>query len=181
MADYNAVEVQKASLQAAQAHWNEESAHFDVTSYLSIYDTNATKWYNPPPGTNISSDALTPPHELYALVTATNQGRFSGGIKEIGFYKDKGQQVPLSSINCFDSTKPTTKDCPLPLEMGVAASMQFYLPIGEFIKTDFQCNDYLKQGIRFYVKALDGTSYDSDSHGAVSSSSYCPTVAPKQP
>lgn len=71
-------------------------------------------------------------------------------------------------------------DCKLPRTLEPAQSVEFLLPLGGFLKSDFQCNEYLKQGIKLYVTALDGVSYEMDTGTAVASSSYCPTLTPRR-
>ncbi|WP_427115597.1 hypothetical protein [Pseudarthrobacter scleromae] len=180
----NGVEVQKQSLAAAEERWQEESASLVLTSSLNIYDTEKEEMSEVPRGSNIAADVTTAPRELYARVDVTNAGRFSGAIEEVGFYKSESERVPVAYVFCTTlpvQEKTQTEDCPMPRKIDVAGSMRLFLVLSPYLKNEFQCNSYLNNGLKFYVKGVNGVVHDVESGTGVSHSSYCPTLAPSAP
>lgn len=179
----NGVEVQKQSLAAAEERWQEESAGFVVESRLSLYNTDEDGFTDVTPGSNIAADATTPPHELYVKIELSNTGRFDGVIEEVGFYKSETERVAVSNPFCLPLpiVDPRTEKCPLPRKLDAAGSVRLYLRLSPYLKNEFQCNPYLQNGLKFYVRSANGVVYDTETETGVSSSSYCPTLAPQEP
>lgn len=179
------IDLQKQALQASDQRWRDEGPNFTLGSEVAIVtpEEKVTNWQFISAGSNVATDKITAASSLYVDVTAINSGRFTGGIMEVGYYKGENDRVPLNSVGCLPVPTPSANGginsaCRLPYKLEVAGGVQFFINLQGFLEGDFQCNEYMKRGMKFYVKGVNGAVEDTETHVAVSNSSYCPTVTP---
>jgi hypothetical protein len=169
---------QQQELAVAQQQWADERGKIDADAHVSTYNE---RWTEKPAGSNIPESELVAPVELYIIIKVTNSGATPTAVKEVGIWKSGNEKLKVAAVLCdpADRTKPTVS-CNFPVRIPEFGNATFYLPLSQYLKTDLQCNEYVKDnGIRGYVERIDGDLTMAASDATVAAASYCPFTPPK--
>lgn len=168
---------QQQELAVLQQQWADERGKIDAVAHLTTYNDG---WKDKPAGSNIPESELAAPVELYSIIIVTNSGATPTAIKEVGIWKGPNEKLKVSSVLCEKQGENVqTVGCSFPVRIPEFGKATLYLPISKFLKTDFQCNNFLKEsGIRAYVERIDGSVTTAPTNSTVSAASYCPDFTP---
>ncbi|KQQ89462.1 hypothetical protein [Arthrobacter sp. Leaf137] len=173
---------QQQQLNVAQQQWDNARGDVEAKARLSSYKDD--QWRELPAGSNIPETELLAPVLLYAIVDLTNSGATPTAIKEVGVWKDTDVRLPISSYCSPEAgaEKRNIVSCKLPVKVPEFGSAKFYLPLTDRLKTDLQCNDYIREnGINVYIERIDGVTTTAQSKSTVAGAAYCPNFNPPEP